>query len=83
MATLLTKYIATMTEMREPHKLLDRSEWQPVAALKNYALVGYIVPAESMTGDTGGSQVTDGALHASLTRRAAKIRPVLDYLKGK
>jgi antitoxin StbD len=44
MATLLTKHIASMTEMREPHKVLEKSGGEPVAVLKNSALVGYFVP---------------------------------------
>jgi antitoxin StbD len=35
MAKLLTSHIATMTEMREPHKVLERSGGKPVAVLKN------------------------------------------------
>jgi len=35
MTRLLTNHIATMTELREPHKVLERSGGQPVAILKN------------------------------------------------
>jgi antitoxin StbD len=48
MTKLLTPHIATMTEMREPHKVLERSGGKPVAVLKNSALVGYFVPAEAV-----------------------------------
>ena len=48
MTKLLTSHIATMTEMREPHKVLERSGGKPVAVLKNSALVGYFVPAEAV-----------------------------------
>ena len=34
MATLLTRNIASMTEMREPHKVLEKSGGEPVAVLK-------------------------------------------------
>lgn len=44
MTRLLTRNIATMTEMREPQKVLDRANGEPVAILKNSALVGYFVP---------------------------------------
>jgi antitoxin StbD len=37
-----------MTEMREPHKVLERSGGNPVAVLKNSALVGYFIPAEAV-----------------------------------
>ena len=42
MTRLLTPHIATMTELREPHKVLERSGGKPVAILKNSALVGYL-----------------------------------------
>ena len=48
MTRLLTDRIASMTEMREPHKVLERSGGKPVAILKNSALVGYVVPAEAV-----------------------------------
>ena len=38
MATLLTRNIASMTEMREPHKVIERSEGEPVAVLKTQPL---------------------------------------------
>jgi antitoxin StbD len=45
MTRLLTPQICTMTELREPQKVLDRAGGKPVAILKNSALVGYLVPA--------------------------------------
>ena len=44
MARLLTRNIATMTEMREPHKVLARAGGKPVAIMKNSRCVGYFVP---------------------------------------
>ena len=54
MTKLLTKHIATMTEMREPHKVLERSGGEPVAVLRNSALVGYFVPAEAVAASGSG-----------------------------
>ena len=82
MATLLTKHIATMTEMREPHKVLDRSGGEPVAVLKNSALVGYFVPAESVS-QVSHSVVSLDDIQLSLKARRSQTRPVLDYLKDK
>ena len=48
MTRLATPQIATMTELREPQKVLDRANGQPVAILKNSALVAYLVPAEAV-----------------------------------
>lgn len=82
MATLLTKHIASMTEMREPHKVLEKSGGEPVAVLKNSALVGYFVPAEAVSGEPHRSASMD-AIKTSLSSRKAITQPVLDYLKDK
>ena len=39
MTRLATPNICTMTELREPQKVLDRANGQPVAILKNSALI--------------------------------------------
>ena len=82
MTKLLTTHVATMTEMREPHKVLERSGGKPVAVLKNSALVGYFVPAEALQ-DIEINVATRGEVIASLKRRKSVNQPVLDYLKDK
>ncbi len=82
MTKLLTNHIATMTEMREPHKVLARSGGKPVAVLSNSALVGYFVPLEAIP--DGESRVaTMDEVKASMAKRRAINQPVLDYLKDK
>lgn len=82
MTRLLTNHICTMTELREPHKVLERSGGQPVAILKNSALVGYLVPAEAV--QTVEHRVaTLQEVMASLARTREKAQPVLDYLRDK
>ena len=39
-------HIATMTELREPHKVLERAEGKPVAILRESEVVAYFIPAE-------------------------------------
>ncbi len=46
MTRLLTPHIATMTELREPHKVLARAKGQPTAILKSSEVVAYLIPAE-------------------------------------
>ena len=82
MTELLTRHIATMTEMREPHKVLERANGQPVAILKNSALVGYFVPAEAI-GTQEHRYATMEEVMESLARRQAVNQPILDYLKDK
>ncbi len=82
MTRLLTPQICTMTELREPQKVLDRAGGQPVAILKNSALVGYLVPAEAI-GTTDHRPATLEEVMESLARRRDINQPVLDYLKDK
>ena len=82
MTELLTRHIATMTEMREPHKVLERANGQPVAILKNSALVGYFVPAEAV-GTGGHRYATMEEVMESLARTREAAQPILDYLKDK
>jgi antitoxin StbD len=79
---LLTPHIATMTEMREPHKVLARSGGKPVAILKNSALVGYFVPAEAVEGIEHRTATLDEVME-SLRRTRERAQPVLDYLRDK
>ena len=82
MTRLRTPHIATMTEMREPHKVLERSGGHPVAILKNSALVGYLIPAEAV--DKGEHRVaTMEEVMESLERTRVAAQPVLDYLRDK
>lgn len=82
MTRLATPNICTMTELREPQKVLDRANGQPVAILKNSALVGYLVPAEAV--DQGEHRVaTLEEVMESLNRRREVNQPVLDYLRDK
>jgi len=82
MTRLATPQICTMTELREPQKVFDRAGGQPIAILKNSALVGYYVPVEAV--DTTSHQpMTREQVSAILARTREKAQPVLDYLKDK
>ncbi len=82
MTRLLTPHIATMTELREPHKVLERSGGKPVAILKNSAVVAYLVP-EAAVGQVETRVATLEEVMESLNRRRVVNQPVLDYLKDK
>ena len=83
MTRLLTTEIATMTEMRDPQKVLDRARGRPVAVLKNSKLVGYFVPAEAVASEGAHRVATAEEVLESLQRRAEVNKPVLDYLRDK
>ena len=82
MTRLRTPHIATMTEMREPHKVLERSGGHPVAILKNSALVGYFVPAEAVDKIEHRAATVEEVL-AHLEESRERVQPVLDYLRDK
>lgn len=82
MTRLLTNHICTMTELREPHKVLERSGGKPVAILKNSQLVGYLVPEEAT--DKGGHQpLSRDRVQELLDESRGAAQPVLDYLRDK
>jgi len=83
MTRLATPQICTMTELREPQKVLDRANGKPVAILKNSALVGYIVPAEAMTDMGQHRALTMAEVDDILDRTRDKVQPILDYLRDK
>ena len=71
-----------MTEMREPHKVLERFGGKPVAILRNSALVGYFIPVEAIPDAEHRYARMEDVLQ-SLARRRAIHQPDLDYLKDK
>ena len=82
MTRLATPQIATMTELREPQKVLDRAGGKPIAILKNSALVAYLVPADAVEQSDPRYATMEEVLE-SLARTRANVQPVLDYLKDK
>ena len=80
MSRHLIQHIAMMTEMREPHKALERAAGKPVAILMNSAVVGCLVPIAAISNQEHrvASLV---AVMESLERTRAQAQPVLDYLK--
>ena len=82
MTRLATPNICTMTELREPQKVFDRANGQPVAILKNSALVGYLVPAEAVD-QTQHRVATLEEVMEILESSRDRVQPVLDYLRDK
>lgn len=82
MTDIGTTRICTMTELREPQKVLDRAGGKPVAILKNSQLVGYLVPAEVVSRDAHEA-VSDEVFRQLLADTQAEAQPVLDYLRDK
>ena len=83
MTRLLTNQIATMTEMREPQKVLDRAGGKPVAVLKNSKVVGYFVPADAVKDPGEHRYATMEELQAALDATRENAAPILEYLRDK
>jgi antitoxin StbD len=83
MTRLLTNEIASITELREPQKVLARAKGKPVAILKNSRPVAYLVPAEACVGEEEVRYATREEVLAALAETRADVQPVLDYLKDK
>jgi antitoxin StbD len=83
MTRLLTNEIASITELREPQKVLARAKGKPVAILKNSKPVAYLVPAEACVGKDEVRYATREEVLAALAETRADVQPVLDYLKDK
>lgn len=82
MTRLLTPKIATMTELREPHKVFERAGGKPVAILKNSAVVGYLVPEEAVN-HVEPRYATREEVMAHIEATRDEVQPVLDYLRDK
>ncbi|MFZ5961974.1 hypothetical protein ACOXXX_03400 [Thalassococcus sp. BH17M4-6] len=82
MARLHTNLICTITELREPQKVLDRAGGKPLAIMKNSRCVGYLVPEEA-TLDGAPRYTTMDEVMAAIEETRAQAQPVLDYLKDK
>ena len=82
MTRIFASQIATMTELREPQKVLDRAGGKPVAIMKNSRCVGYLVPVEA-TLEEAPRYATLEEVMESIRRRRDVNQPVLDYLKDK
>ena len=82
METLLTKKTISVTELREPKKVLESAGSQPVAVLNRSNVVGYFVPAsavEKLEIDTA----TDSQVDELLDSLSPEVHAVNDYLKDK
>lgn len=82
MKRLLTNQICTITELREPQKVLDQAGGKPVAVMKNSQCIAYLVPADATLEDEPRYATIDEVMDYIQTSRDS-VQPVLDYLKDK
>jgi antitoxin StbD len=82
MTRLHTNHICTITELREPQKVLARSGGKPVAIMKNSKCVGYLVPEEASLQEEPRYASMDEVMRYFEETRD-QTQPVLDYLRDK
>ena len=82
MEYLLTQKTASLTELRDPKKIIEGSGGRPVAILNRNQLAGYFVPAAAVE-KLHFEEATNNDLTDLLERRMKTVSTVLDYLKDK
>ena len=82
MERLLTNLTASLTELREPNKVIARAGNQPVAIMNRNEAIGYFVP-KSAVADVELLSVSNSELDAFMHGNLSEIAHVLDYLKDK
>jgi len=82
MEILLTNKTASLTELRDPKKIIEQAGGKPVAILNRNQLEGYFVPA-SAVGKLTFEPADPNDVLSTLKQRKNSIKPTLDYLKDK
>jgi antitoxin StbD len=82
MENLLTPLTASLTELREPNKVIAKAGNQPVAILNRNEAIGYFVPKSAVV-DIKLKVASNDQLKAFLKNKLPKIEHVIDYLKDK
>ncbi len=82
METLLTNKTISLTELREPGKVIHKAGSQPVAVLNRSNVVGYFVPA-SAVGKLEFSACETDEVMAVVDTLDNKALAVNEYLKDK
>ena len=82
MQNLLTNKTASLTELRDPKKVIQNARGKPVAILNRNQLEGYFVPASAVE-KLNFEAANAGEAIAAFKKRKAHLQPVLDYLKDK
>jgi antitoxin StbD len=82
MEKLLTSKTVSLTEMRDPAKVLANAGDAPVAVLNRNKVVAYFVPNTAVN-QTEFEMADHEELKKLLQKTIKKDQPVLDYLKDK
>jgi hypothetical protein len=79
---LLTNKTASLTELRNPKKVIDQAGGKPVAILNRDQVEGYFVPASAVD-KLNFEKAAPNEATAVFNKRKNKLQPILDYLQDK
>lgn len=82
MQILLTNQTASLTELREPRKVISKAGNKPVAIFDRNKVVGYYVPIEAIE-KLQFELATDDEVTAALQRSLSSDKSVYEYLRDK
>ena len=82
MQKILTHKTVSLTELRDPAKVLANAGDSPVAVLNRNKVVGYFVPS-SVVDDVSFEQAGSDEVKATVQASIAQNRDILEYLKDK
>ena len=82
MQKLLTTKTVSLTDLRNPMKVIKEAGPNPVAILNRNTVVGYFVPEEA-TAINSYTYLSEEAFDRLLTEHWKTLEPVLAYLKDK
>ena len=82
MQSLLTNKTASLTELRNPKKIIDQAGGKPVAILNREKLEGYFVPASAVE-KLSFEAAEPGDAVTTFKKRKKKLESTLNYLKDK
>jgi len=82
MENLLTNKTASLTELRDPKKVIEKAGDKPVAILNRSQLEGYFVPATAVE-KISFQAAEPREVSELLKKRRSKLDSTLEYLKDK
>ena len=82
MQDVLPKKVVGLTDLREPRKVIEQANGEPVAIMNRNEVEGYLVPASAVN-RPAVDVVPHEKVRDAFEARKASIKPGLDYLKDK
>jgi len=82
MQKILATKTASLTDLRDPMKVIESAGDSPVAIMNRGEVIGYFVP-ESRVNKVEHRYATEEEFKKVLEEIKEKARPVLEYLKDK